>query len=627
MIQYKGGTFAVAFAFQWTGSIIPKALVWAVPAAVCAALLQFFLGESEMAQFFSSQDVVDGISAYSYSLTFLLSFRASLAYNRLWEGMSFLQMMRGSWINCVSSCVAFTSPAPEKADEVEQFLHQLVRLVSLLHAAALQSVSNMHDTTLEVIDYFGFEDDVRLDWLSERPERAEIVAQWIRRLMMQTLDRGVLSAPPPILSRAVQELDRGIVDLNNARRINLIPFPFPYAQMVTIALLLHTFFVTLSGVSRASPLGAAFVAFLSVVVLWSINYVACEIEAPFGDDLNDLPIFELQQDMNSTLISALHPNSTSVPCFHYDREQHDLVDNEFIYRHWQTQQGAFLAKKHFDKRRAMHFVDGSGLARRAHDAEEEKEDNNNLTRVSAYCLKSGARHTLLCRESAYQQHVHRANDDAHRSDWDKGDDAADVCLDAARCSQAAESRQGSKKSTHTTHSAKSTKSVRSVKSVKSVRAVRPPAEENVLRSSAVRSDDAAFVFRLLAAALTDNSRQLRLLGDAVTKLSMEDGGRKTAVQEASGSVCTSPPPSKSDTQLGSDPLDAVLSEAVQANGWESGGHGKDVVRFLSDVEYKYLLGGAETEAPAEPAVAVALVVEGKPAPILCGQPAAIFSGS
>merc|ERR1719217_1326258 len=94
--------------------------------------------------------------------------------------------------------------------------------------------------------------------------------------------RGVLNAPPPILSRVFQELSNGIVGLNNARKIVDFPFPFPFAQMITCMLLLHWLFTPLlTALLFKHWLWCSMLCFVTVLVFWSLNYVATEIEVPF----------------------------------------------------------------------------------------------------------------------------------------------------------------------------------------------------------------------------------------------------------------------------------------------------------------------------------------------------------
>jgi len=56
-------------------------------------------------------------------------------------------------------------------------------------------------------------------------------------------------------------------------------------------------------------------SFLSCFALWSVNYIASEIEQPFGDDPNDLPMHEMQSYMNRTLLMLLERQAQVIPSF------------------------------------------------------------------------------------------------------------------------------------------------------------------------------------------------------------------------------------------------------------------------------------------------------------------------
>merc|ERR1712066_1090342 len=112
------------------------------------------------------------------------------------------------------------------------------------------------------------------------------------------------------LTRFFQELSQGAAHVINARIITGIPFPFPYAQLLTTLLIAHwlltPFFCAL--VMESVLLSSTF-TFISVIAFWGVNYIAAEIESPFGDDANDLPLNALQKDMNKSLWILLHPHT------------------------------------------------------------------------------------------------------------------------------------------------------------------------------------------------------------------------------------------------------------------------------------------------------------------------------
>merc|ERR1719157_175743 len=195
------------------------------------------------------------IAAFSSVMIFVLNGRSNTAYNRWWEGGTLLQKTRGEWFNAYSSIMAFTSVKPEMQDQVDAYVHLLARLMSLLMCCGLQQVSPNRDRPFEIIDLDGIEQE-SMDCLNSAPDKVEIILQWIQRSMVLHMQTGVLPISPPILSRAFQEVSRGIVNLQNARKIADFPYPYPLAQISMILQLLH-YVTTPLAASLAMPRGWA----------------------------------------------------------------------------------------------------------------------------------------------------------------------------------------------------------------------------------------------------------------------------------------------------------------------------------------------------------------------------------
>merc|ERR1719230_1493302 len=132
-----------------------------------------------------------------------------------------------------------------------------------------------------MIEPFGI-DPVSLEFLTHSSDKVEVILQWIQRSTVLNMGAGVLPIAPPILSRAFQEISRGIVNLQNARKIADFPFPFPYAQTSVVMLLIHWALCPI----LASILLNRWMAFMScfcvIFFLWCINYIALQLEQPFG---------------------------------------------------------------------------------------------------------------------------------------------------------------------------------------------------------------------------------------------------------------------------------------------------------------------------------------------------------
>lgn len=143
--------------------VAPLALRWAVPCACLAAMYRVaihFLCDGEPL----SSDPISTISmAETYAWTvftsilgFLIVFRAQLAYQRYWEGLSLAERACGAWLNSFSSVIAFCSNDPEKRGAkrgaVLRFQLILSRMMSLLLCISMCEVSELDHTHFTHLD-------------------------------------------------------------------------------------------------------------------------------------------------------------------------------------------------------------------------------------------------------------------------------------------------------------------------------------------------------------------------------------------------------------------------------------------------------------------------------------------
>lgn len=128
-----------------------------------------------------------------------------------------------------------------------------------------------------------------------------------RRLVVENSRSGVLDIAAPILSRVFQELSIGIVHFVDAKKLTAVPFPFQFAQMVVIMLVFFSVATVplICAVGISNVFRAAVYTFLIVFVFWSVHYIAVEIEHPFGEDPNDLPLEGLNHRFNRVLLRLL----------------------------------------------------------------------------------------------------------------------------------------------------------------------------------------------------------------------------------------------------------------------------------------------------------------------------------
>lgn len=224
----------------------------------------------------------------------------------------------------LATCWHFATK-PEKSEEVAQFRFALMRLFSLLHCNALQNTSDLADDSLEILDVGGFSKRSLLH-LKNSPDRTETVLLWIERLILDADRDKTLDVPAPILSRAFQELSRGMVSVTDLRKIRDVPFPFPYSQFLSLMLLAHWVLTPIvASQVIVKPYWAGIIVFVVSTAYWTLFYIAQEIDQPFGDDSNDLPVADMQREFNAKLEYFCLPMASKVPNVKMDTDYRLLV--------------------------------------------------------------------------------------------------------------------------------------------------------------------------------------------------------------------------------------------------------------------------------------------------------------
>eukprot|EP00931_Biecheleriopsis_adriatica_P008531 TRINITY_DN109696_c0_g1_i1.p1 TRINITY_DN109696_c0_g1~~TRINITY_DN109696_c0_g1_i1.p1 ORF type:complete len:554 (+),score=90.49 TRINITY_DN109696_c0_g1_i1:48-1709(+) len=327
MIYYSNegfGPFAASLLFKYNGSVIPKAAVCATPFVGLAVVLCYQSPE-DLENRFGAASIGSSLlwSAAVSVCSALLVFRTNKAYARFWDGTSLLHQMWGEWFDAVSNLVAFSMPARKlQSRGVDDFRHTLIRLMSLCHASALEEISNLDEGEegFPRLDIGGLDQStlVYLDNCKSDPEcgfnRVEVILHMIQTMVIDAHAKGILAVPPPILSRVFQTLSRGQVNLTNCKKMTSTLFPFPYAQLsawliVAVSLLTPFFMATVC----KNMFWAGTFTYLTLFGMFCLNYIARELEMPFGSDANDLPLHDFQDHMNSSLLMLIRHESDLIP--------------------------------------------------------------------------------------------------------------------------------------------------------------------------------------------------------------------------------------------------------------------------------------------------------------------------
>jgi len=298
---------------SWRGSVFPRTAKYAFSAGFLAACLKVLDGSS-----IASLPIEMNSSAFSgftFTLGLVLVFRTNQSYSRFWESITSAILMRSKLFEASASLASFASCSQQPPENIDRFFHSIVRLVSLLHASALDLMCGTPDKRFPVIDLEGLE-TASLEYLYDLPcdLRVDVIYQWINGLAVESINSGLLAAPAPIVSRVFQELELSRTELHRVLQVTGIPIPFPYAQASSVLLIVYTIFTPIFMVRWTPHPAVTFaITFFLVLSLWSLELIAVEIENPFGDDVNDLQVGRFQEDFNKRLLLLLHPQTRHVP--------------------------------------------------------------------------------------------------------------------------------------------------------------------------------------------------------------------------------------------------------------------------------------------------------------------------
>jgi hypothetical protein len=156
--------------------------------------------------------------------------------------------------------------------------------------------------------------------------KVSLVSMWLLELISREYQAGSTGAvAPPIISRLYQFVSEGLAGYNQARKIAYIPFPFPHAQITTVFMLVVDFFVCpllMTTYVYQYSIGLL-LNFISVLCFTGLHEVAREIENPFQNVPNDVPLNNYQAQFNEGLMIMFygyHPDA------YWDNNQHSNND-------------------------------------------------------------------------------------------------------------------------------------------------------------------------------------------------------------------------------------------------------------------------------------------------------------
>jgi len=181
----------------------------------------------------------------------------------------------------------------------------LTAMFPVVRALLCRRKTRARRTHLEILG--GLEEDEKLQLMRVAPQRAwtETIYQRLVRMVTLRERQGGLPVPPPVLARIYADLSAGLAASSRAACIANVPFPYPLYELLRWIKWYFVVTCPLVIVALSTNVSAAIAAvFLSSLFFVSLLEVAEELEDPFGEDANDLPLLALHKEFND-LVHAL----------------------------------------------------------------------------------------------------------------------------------------------------------------------------------------------------------------------------------------------------------------------------------------------------------------------------------
>jgi putative membrane protein len=292
----------LGLALRWQGSVAPKVL----PGVLLCAGLGFFVSLLDYLGFsvaWEGFDIVITNVSYNLVLGLLLVFRTNTAYERFWEGRKAWGTITGS-IRSLAHLIWVSISETEPSDR-ENKVSTLRLLSAFAIAIKLELRQQPVNNELEALmtsDQFLTLKAAKLPPLQ--------LAVWIGDYLQQQYHRKLVT---PNQLAAMNGLVNDLLEsLTVCERILVTPIPLAYAIYLKRLLIIYCMSLPFQVVNNLHWWTSPIAVILSFVLL-GVEEIGTEIESPFGEDANDLPLEEICLTILNNIedLIALNSSTTS----------------------------------------------------------------------------------------------------------------------------------------------------------------------------------------------------------------------------------------------------------------------------------------------------------------------------
>jgi putative membrane protein len=223
-------------------------------------------------------------SLLSFVISMLLVFRTNTAYDRWWEGRKLWGQLVNNSRNFAIKIAGMIAPEDE---ETRKFFRRAIPVYAFALKDHLQS--KLTEYSLHEGDIEGL--PTKVDGQMHVPNQ---IAKGLFAKINQLYSKGKISGDQLfVLNGEITAL----TDICGAcERIKNTPIPYSYSSFIKKFIMLYTLSLPVGYAYMLGYFAAPIVAFV-FYVLASLELIAEEIEEPFGDDENDLPMAKMSENI------------------------------------------------------------------------------------------------------------------------------------------------------------------------------------------------------------------------------------------------------------------------------------------------------------------------------------------
>jgi len=255
-----------------------------------------------LAHWFSLMSCLAFATLHSKELACLddVSIRSILEPPSRGRGQSLAQQSSAS---VCSSCRSLESSTCHTA-------RQALEAAAAAHTAGsrTQDLRRGHRNTSKVLELCVLHapNSLETEQLDAADDKVNLVSLWISQGVIEAVRDKSLDTPAPIVTRVFQDLSQGMLGYNQAQKVAMTPFPFPFAQLVSVILIfLDVLLPFHTDAFAKNKFVTPLMSFFLPLCYHGLNQIAIELEEPFGDSVHTVDIKVRQVAFLGMLIDVL----------------------------------------------------------------------------------------------------------------------------------------------------------------------------------------------------------------------------------------------------------------------------------------------------------------------------------